>query len=428
LKRFLQIIVLFFTLTNIYGQAKLLTNINVKEVSFYYKDSINGQITFGDYNPTGIISLKDGSLIISTEFSIHFPGECIIPDTFTNEYFERQKIFKEKSHTSSGSVFMLNDNLEKQWEVIFKDRRVEKIKKLSDESIIAVGESVDLKFFWVAKINKQGKIIYDKSYKFKSPFIQNIEIDSLNNLYILLTTERLQPIRIIKYYNRRHLYFFRETEMEDDLYLLKLTPSGKIKWKTAIDKRKNISAYGYDLIIEKDIYLSTSYNGFIKEKGKWREEKGRNIYQLSKNGKILDIYQPGKKDICMLGDKLIFSTSINNDTLCLYLKEDSDIKLMKTIVFNDIKTQFWIKKSLSSKYNNYILGTNDNHVCIVIEFDKQNKCTGYWKYDNLKFIDATIGSDNSIVFISDIYSNLDKTNRNKKNTSIKLTVMRKPTQ
>ena len=216
--------------------------------------------------------------------------------------------------------------------------------------------------------------------------------------------------------------------MEEDLYLLKLTPSGKIKWKTTIDKRKNISAYGYDLIIEKDIYLSTSYNGFIKEKGKWREEKGRNIYQLSKNGKILDIYQPGKKDICMLGDKLIFSTSINNDTLCLYLKEDSDIKLMKTIVFNDIKTQFWIKKSLSSKYNNYILGTNDNHVCIVIEFDKQNKCTGYWKYDNLKFIDATIGLDNSIVFISDIYSNLDKTNRNKKNTSIKLTVMRKPTQ
>jgi len=119
LKELLQIIVLFFTLTNIFGQAELLTNIEVQEVNFCYKDSINGQITFGNYEPTGIVSLKDGSLIISTKFSISFPGQYQMPDSLSNEYFERQKIFAEKSHISSGSVFMLNGNHEKQWEVFF---------------------------------------------------------------------------------------------------------------------------------------------------------------------------------------------------------------------------------------------------------------------------------------------------------------------
>ncbi len=350
-----------------------------------------------------------------------------MPDSLTNEYFERQKIFTEKSHISSGSVFMLNGNLEKQWEVFFKERRVEKIKKLSDESIIAIGESVDMKFFWVAKINRQGEIIYDKSYKFKrSPDIENFEIDSLNNLYILLSTEKIQPIKITKHYGKKRINFFKETDMEGDIYLLKLTPSGKIKWKTVIDKRKNFSAYGYDLIIEKDIYLSTSYEGFIKEKKEWRKEEGKNIYQLSKKGKILNIYQNENKSIYLLGNKLIFSTSADNDTLCLYQKEKSAIKLIETIVFNKRENQFWTEKSLSSEYNNYILGTNNHNLgCIVIKFDKQNKCIGYWKYDNSSFVDATIGSDNSIVLIAENYSNLDKTNSNEKNNSIKLIIIKK---
>jgi len=227
----------------------------------------------------------------------------------------------------------------------FKERRVEKIKKLSDESIIAVGESVDMKFFWVANINRQGKIIYDKSYKFKrSPDIENFEIDSLNNLYILLSTEKIQPIKITKYYGKKRIIFFKETDMEDDIYLLKLTPSGKIKWKTVIDKRKNFSAYGNDLIIEKDIYLSTSYEGYIKEKNGWRKEEGKNIYQLNEKGKILNVYQNENKSIYLLGNKLIFSGSTDNDTLCLYQKEKSAIKLIETIVFNKRDNQFWTEK------------------------------------------------------------------------------------
>ncbi|PID95234.1 MAG: hypothetical protein CSA95_00670 [Bacteroidetes bacterium] len=404
-----------------------MTNIKIQEVDFCYKDSINGQITFGNYEPTGIVSLKDGALIISSKFSISFPEQYQMPDRLTNEYFERQKIFAEKSHISSGSVFMLNGNLEKQWEVIFKERRVEKIKKLSDESIIAVGESVDMKFFWIAKINRQGEIIYNKSYKFKRrPNIENIEIDSLNNLYILLSTEKIQPIRITKHYGKKRINFFKETVMEDDIYLLKLTPSGRIKWKTVIDKRKNFSAYGNNLIIGKDIYLSTSYEGFIKENKEWCKKEGGNIYQLSEEGKILNVYQNENKSIYLLGNKLIFLSRVGNDTLHLYQKEKSAIKLVETIVFKKIEKQFFTEKSLSAEYNNYIIGTNNHNLgCIVIEFDKQNKYTGYWEYDNSSFVDATIGSDNSIVLIAENYSNLNPNNSSEKKHSIRLIIIDK---
>jgi len=87
---------------------------------------------------------------------------------------------------------------------------------------------------------------------------------------------------------------------------------------------------------------------------------------------------------------------------------------------------FGQRKSLSTEFNNYILGTNNYNLgCVVIEFDKQNKCTGYWEYDNSSFVDATIGSDNSIVLIAKNYSNLNPNNSSEKKYSIRLIIINK---
>jgi len=417
--KLLTTIIAFFILPNIYGQVSFLNNLKVQENNFFYKDSINGQITFGDYEPTGIVSMKDGSLIVSTKFSITFPGQYTTPITFNAEYFEREKIFSQKSHVCSGSLFKLDSNYQKQWEIIFKERRVVGIKKLSDENILIVGERTDMKQFWIAKISPDGKILFEKSYKFKrKPSVENMEIDSLDNIHVLLSAERLYPIRIRKYYGRIRLEFFKESEMENDLYLLKISPNGKIKWQTTIDNRKNISTYGYDLVIKNGIYISTRFSGFVKTpKGNIKSE-GKMIYEICANGKIKTKYPIENKRIFSIRNQLLFATTARNDSLVISQKAANGYNPIETIIFNNDIEQFWTEKALSSDSNNYFFGTHHHNLgCLMVKLDKQNRYLGYWK-DSLEnissFVDATIKPDNSVVIIATHYSLLNSTDSNKK--------------
>jgi len=417
--KLLTTIIAFFILPNIYGQVSFLNNLKVQENNFFYKDSINGQITFGDYEPTGIVSMKDGSLIVSTKFSITFPGQYTTPITFNAEYFEREKIFSQKSHVCSGSLFKLDSNYQKQWEIIFKERRVVGIKKLSDENILIVGERTDMKQFWIAKISPDGKILFEKSYKFKrKPSVENMEIDSLDNIHVLLSAERLYPIRIRKYYGRIRLEFFKESEMENDLYLLKISPNGKIKWQTTIDNRKNISTYGYDLVIKNGIYISTRFSGFVKTpKGNIKSE-GKMLYEICANGKIKTKYPIENKRIFSIRNQLLFATTARNDSLVISQKAANRYNPIETIIFNNDIEQFWTEKALSSDSNNYFFGTHHHNLgCLMVKLDKQNRYLGYWK-DSLEnissFVDATIKPDNSVVIIATHYSLLNSTDSNKK--------------
>ena len=417
--KLLTTIIAFFILPNIYGQVSFLNNLKVQENNFFYKDSINGQITFGDYEPTGIVSMKDGSLIVSTKFSITFPGQYTTPITFNAEYFEREKIFSQKSHVCSGSLFKLDSNYQKQWEIIFKERRVVGIKKLSDENILIVGERTDMKQFWIAKISPDGKILFEKSYKFKrKPSVENMEIDSLDNIHVLLSAERLYPIRIRKYYGRIRLEFFKESEMENDLYLLKISPNGKIKWQTTIDNRKNISTYGYDLVIKNGIYISTRFSGFVKTpKGNIKSE-GKMIYEICAAGKIKTKYPIENKRIFSIRNQLLFATTARNDSLVISQKAANRYNPIETIIFNNDIEQFWTEKALSSDSNNYFFGTHHHNLgCLMVKLDKQNRYLGYWK-DSLEnissFVDATIKPDNSVVIIATHYSLLNSTDSNKK--------------
>jgi len=397
-------------------------NYEIHEVDFSYRDSIFGQVRYGNYEPTGIIILNDGSIVISTKFSIDFPEQFQQTDSYTKEYFKMQKEYSEKSHISSGSVFMLDANFEKKWGVIFKERRVTHVRKLQDETIIVLGESTDMKFFWIAKVDKEGSVVFEKRYRFKSsPSIANVEVDSLDNLYILVTTEKILPIKITNHLSKRRIRFFKETTMESDVYILKVSPTGKIKWKTSIDTRRNYFSFGQAVVINKNIYISNYTEGYKREKTGWVEEAGNYIYTLNSRGKIKEIFQTKNKNILSLNKQIIYSTHTDNDSLVLYKKVFSSLKPFVTIVFNNKIKQFSIDKALSTDLNNYIFGTtNHNLGCLLIELNSENKYNGYWSYDNSNFVDAAIDSNKSIYILAKNYSNLNPNNSDNENFSVKL--------
>ena len=63
-------ILIFCIITGVscFGQIRTNDSLTIQEFNFFYKDSIDNIVSFGDYEPTGFVSFDDGSLIISTEF------------------------------------------------------------------------------------------------------------------------------------------------------------------------------------------------------------------------------------------------------------------------------------------------------------------------------------------------------------------------
>ena len=422
----------FLSVLKIYGQNSSLDFIIVKETNFFYKDSIDNVVTYGNYEPTGIISLDDGSLVISTKFSITFPDQYKTPETFTKEYFDRARIYQEKAHISSGSVFMLNKDREKQWEVFFRDKRVETVKLLSDETILAVGEDVSLKFFWIAKISKEGEVLDEKEFRFKRrPFIENVKTDRLNNIYILLSTEKMKIINITKLqFGQKKIGFFQESEMEHNIYLLKISPTNIILWSTAIDKRRDYWTFGKNLVIHNsDIFVSTSFRGFRKEKKERIKDDGELLFLIRETGKIKQTYLFENKKIFINNNQLLFATSAHNDTLILYEGNQNSLLPIESIVFDDEITTFWTINFKEGNNYNYIFATHLHNLgCLLIELDKKNKYIKHWKdsIENISsLVDGVVSANNSVVILACHYSNPRDNSTEQKVYSVKLIELEK---
>lgn len=407
MKKIYVILVLLSTNIGIYAQVPFLDDLDIKITSFSYKDSIDGKTTFGDYEPTSMIATNDGCLVISTTFSLFFPDQYKNSGNYTPEYFQKQKIFREKAHISSGSIFKLNNNKEKLWEVFFKDRRVTNIKLLSDNTILAVGEDVSMEFFWIAKLNPNGEILFEKKYTFKqNPGVQNITTDCNDNIYVLLSTERLKWVQTSKIYGRRKISFFKETEDEGDLYLIKILPNGKMKWKKPVDNRKNSSSFGYDLIVHnEEIYITSSFDGFKKMNKEYVHNEGRMLHKLNKKGKVIDSFEIENKRLLLIDNMLYFVTAEDKENMTLY-RSGKEFSPVKTIQFENIK-KFRTQNSLSSNKYNYIAGTHHhNPGCLLLQLDKQNNPIGYWKNDNESFpnfVEAALTANNSITILAKEY-------------------------
>lgn len=420
------------TLTTCFGQTKLDDSLTTQEFSFFYKDSIDNKVSFGDYEPTGFVSLDDGSLIVSTQFSIDFPGQYQMPDSFTKEkfkvYYEQQKMFDNKSHISSGSVFKLNSNFEKKWEIFFKDKRVMKIGKLPDQSVIVAGDRVDMKKFWMAHIDTTGKIIWQKEYKLKSKsVIANMVMDSLGNSFLQVETERVIPISTTKYYGKRRIRFFKQTEMEGNIYLLKVSSKGSILWTRSLDKTKKFQKFGQQLFIQDNIYASSSYEGFIKQKNDWKKKQGKTFFEINLQGKILRTTEI-KNRFQYHFESNRFSVTADEDKLTFYTVTSTETKPTDTITFANPVKSIWIYGFLTANNFIYLLGSKDhNHGCIVVQLDKDNNYIGHWNdnsSESTSLVDAIVKPDGAIIVLSKCFKRAKDTN-NELTTYINLTVMKK---
>jgi len=266
---------------------KIADSTEVEEYNFFYSDTANGEFTYGDYEPTGIIRLEDGSLLVSTKFSISFPSHLKRPTVYDSTYFAQQKIYSDKDHSSSGSVFKLNSKFEKEWEIFFEEERVEKIIQANDGKIFVIREETSMENIWISEINSEGEILWDESFHYKSQVsVADVAIDKFGAIYLLLEGERRIPIRIWKPYGKWRVRFFMESNINSHLAVAKLIPGGKKRWLITIDKRKKFNKYGYELLVESDSVFSTyTYSGIKK-----RElNEGRMLSKISsRSGKLLE--------------------------------------------------------------------------------------------------------------------------------------------
>ncbi len=377
---------------------------DIKEFNFFYLDSANNEYAYADYKPTSLISLNDGSLVVSTEFSISFPGQYKTPTKFDSEYFEKQKIYRQKSHVSSGSIFKLNGQFEKQWDIEFRNKRVKEMRLCNDNTIIAVGEKVELNKFWIALINLDGKVIWENEIRNKShSFISDILLDSLNNLYVLIESERLIPFKIRKLeFGTKRLEFFKTAEMDGDLYLMKFTHNGNKVWESTLDRRKSVATFGYNLILgENKIYASSSYESFKRHKNKINNIKGDNIFDISTKGRILNKSESAHNRLLFYENGLISCTQADDDTLKI-MKNSSEINSI--LLPEEIKT-FWIEKGIHFNNNYYLFGSFSNNLgYLLIKLSENYEYKGYWNNSgdrNCQPSDFIILQDGTLIIIGE---------------------------
>lgn len=349
---------------------------DVEEFNFFYSDTANGEFAFGDYEPKDIIQQNDGSYLIGTELSISFPSQYESPENYDSTYFVRSKVFQEKSHISSGSIFKLNSNFEKEWETIFKGQRVVKILKTSDNRTLIAGEDVSMEFVWVAEIEKNGNIKWERHYNYKNQVtIADALIDHNDEIYLLLESSHIIPFQIRKYYGKRRVHLFKDSEINSHLALLKVSPEGKKKWLKPIDKRKKYDKFGYNLIANQDVlFASYTYSGFEKD----RLHEGKKVIEISKSRNIISKKELQKQEILLFNNGLVSITSSSEGELLLYKAKE----LIDSINIESADKDVRIEKVLNKPNGFLILGSNhdNNRDYLLINLSSSLEFKGYWTY------------------------------------------------
>lgn len=389
-------------ISQILTAQKVATKADVAEYNFFYSDTANGEFTFGDYEPKDIIQLNDGSYLIGTELSISFPSQYKTTENYDSTYFAKSKIFRQKSHTSSGTVFKLNSSFEIEWETIFKGQRVEKIFKTSDDRILIAGEDVSMKFVWLAELNKKGNILWEKHFKYKNKVrIADARIDENNEIYLLLESSHIIPIQVRKYYGKRRIHLFKDSEINSHLALLKVSFDGNKKWLKPIDNRRKYNKFGYNLVVsQKTIFASYTYSGFEKDS----LIEGKNVIEISKSGKAVLTREIPKQDILFFDNGLITITSYSKGELILY----NSGKLIDSTNIESADKNVRIEKAID-KFNGYLIlcSNYDNNMdYLLIHVSSDLKFSNYWTYPREEYNEirgAIILENGDIIIVGKCY-------------------------
>jgi hypothetical protein len=392
-----QLLISLLLISQILTAQKVATKNDVEEYNFFYSDTANGEFTFGDYEPKDIIQLNDGSYLIGTELSITFPSQYQKTENYDSIYFVKSRIFQEKSHTSSGTVFKLNSNFEKEWETVFKKQRVEKIFKTSNDRILIAGEDVSMKFVWLAELDKKGNILWKKNFEYKNKVtISDARIDENNDIYLLIESSHIIPFQVRKYYGKRRIHLFKDSEINSHLALLKVSFDGKKKWLKPIDKLRKYNKFGYNLVVsQKTIFASYTYSGFEKDS----LIEGKNVSEISKSGKAVLTREIPKQDILFFDNGLVTSTSYSKGELILY---KSGRPIDSTNIESAVK-DVRIKKAINKSNGYLILGSNyDNNMdYLLINVSADLKFSDYWTYVREEYneIRGAVTLDNGDIII-----------------------------
>jgi len=288
-----KIIVLLFLLTwvfSAYAQSDNKAKVII-DTNYLYTDTIKNKVYYGDYRSTGLLKTSDSCYIISTELRNYFPEltDTTYLRTDFKKYMEIQNLYSPHWHISSGSVFKLNRQGKKQWEFIFKEKRVKCIKKYDGVSFIAAGDRADLKKIWVARISsKDGKILWFKEFSAgyePSLYGLSVAITSDSNIVILVQSRRIVPVALTKYYGKTRVTFFKKKDdFEQFLFLLNISGRGTLNWKKKIDFKKKYTFWGDNIAADNRIMIYSSYTGFDKAHGKYIKHEGEKVYQFDLKG------------------------------------------------------------------------------------------------------------------------------------------------
>ncbi len=407
----------------LFGQ-KIADSTEVKEYNFFYSDTANGEFAYGDYEPTGIIRLEDGSLLVSTKFSISFPSHLKRPTVYDSTYFAQQKIYSNKGHSSSGSVFKLNSKFEKEWEIFFEEQRVEKLLQSSDGKIFVIREETSMKNIWISEINSEGEILWDESFHYKSQVsVADVAIDKVGAIYLLIEGEHRIPLRIWKPYGKWRVRFFMESNFYTHLAVVKIIPGYKRRWLSTLDKRKSFKKYGYKLLVEGNLVFATyTYSGI--KKGEFKE--GRVLGEVSsRNGKLLEKAEVDS-EILMFNQGLV--------TITPWIRTGEPFSIFRSGEFIDsIKvptTHFAsIEDVLYYEEHFYLVGNTDfnNRDYLVLEVSSDLKFVESWTYPRYELNElkgAVFTDEGDLVIVGMCYRRMKGTS-NELVTYVNIVVVKK---
>jgi len=349
---------------------------DVEERNFYYSDTANGEFAFGDYDPKDMIKLEDGSLLIGTELRIHFPSSYKSPEKLDSLYWARHEIFMQKTHVSSGTVIKLNPDMEKEWETVFSEKRVEKILKTTDGRILIVGEEVTMKYVWMVELGPEGNIIRENRYTYKNKVtIANAIIDEHNDVYLLLESSHIVPVKTRKDFGKRYFYFFRDSEMNSHIAVAKVNSDGKLKWLKPVDKRAQYIKFGHELVVNNELVFSSFwYSGFEKDS----LIEGEKAVQLSKSGKRKSAHNITQQYMLFFDNGLVTITSHSQGRLLLFRSGAVIDSIQISSADNDVR----ISHAIQTPDGYLILAANhdNNRDYLLISLSPDLKFKKYWTY------------------------------------------------
>lgn len=383
----LLVIIFIFSFNLSFSQEDKSTDI-VKDLNLFYTDTINNNVYFGNYEPTGIIKTGDNSYIISTILSISFPEQYDTTYLRTDfkKYLERSNLYSSKAHISSGSILKLDGYLNKQWELIFKDKRITHIENFDSNSFIVAGERVDQKKLWVAKLRiSDGSTIWFKEYNVGYN-LSTSEIYINNNIiYVLGETERLIPIRIQKYYGKRRIELLKVSEMQSNLVLLSISKNGELIRKRKIDPKKKYTNFGsYLKVNKKEKILFASFDGFYKKNKEWLKDEGHVLYRIDSKDKIKSKLVVDANHLLLSENDLVFSeTKLGSDLIKIKKLSGSKLVSIDSCRIQSERNDLRIESLLKTDSLFYLFGSIsiNNRDYLICSMNNEYHITNYRKYE-----------------------------------------------